>query len=259
MRSYRKLPAGSGIAVLLFIGVLGFGLIGSPSGLWAEGVSRYGECIESIQKDPRAAYEAAEAWAEKGGGGQARHCAAMALQQMGEHGEAAAKLEELVETLGDDQVEVRVRILGQIGQAWFYSGQVERALEAQDKALDLNPDAVEILIDRAISRDANADYWGAVDDLDRALELDPNRADALTQRASAYRLIEAVDLAWTDVERALSIAPNDPFALFERGILNRLSGKVEAAKSDWQRVIAVSPQGRIADLARQQIALIEGN
>ncbi|MCA3414378.1 MAG: hypothetical protein INF84_07240, partial [Roseomonas sp.] len=56
---------------------------------------------------------------------------------------------------------------------------------------------------------------------------------------------------------ALRLAPRNVEALLERGILRQLRGEAEAARRDWERVLELAPDSAAADLAAQNLALIE--
>ena len=218
----------------------------------------YTACMALTRSEPAAALERARAWAERDGGDAARHCAAVAFIGLGRYDEAAVRLDALAAAMDPAEVDLRVGVLTQSGQAWLLAADAGRALAAQTAALELAPDNVEILIDRSISLITLTRYWDALDDLNRALDLVPGRADILIFRASAYRYLETLDLARDDVDRALALEPDNPDGLLERGILKRLAGEPEAARADWQRVLAVAAGTPAADVARGNLTRLDG-
>jgi len=131
------------------------------------------------------------------------------------------------------------------------------ALAAQSAALSLEPDNVELLIDRSVTLAQARNYWEAIDDLNRALELAPGRGDVLVLRASAYRYVDALDLAAEDLAAALAHNPDDVEALLERGILRRLTGDDDGARADWVRVVSLDPQGPAAEAARDNLERLD--
>lgn len=60
-----------------------------------------------------------------------------------------------------------------------------------------------------------------------------------------------------DINAALKDMPDNGAALLERGILYQRQGLMEAARADWQDVVAVAPDSDEADLARQDLSLLE--
>ena len=57
--------------------------------------------------------------------------------------------------------------------------------------------------------------------------------------------------------RVLAADPDNAEALLERGVLRQRAEDVEGARGDWERVIAVAPDSQTADLATQDLALLD--
>ncbi len=217
----------------------------------------YQDCMILARAAPADGFDSALAWASRGGGDGARHCAAVALIGLGQYREAGQRLERLAADLRTADAGLSLDILAQAGQAWILAGDTTRAQAVQSAALDLDPDNVELLIDRSITLATAENYWEAIDDLNRALELAPARPDLLTLRASAYRILDVADLAREDISLALARAPNSPDALLERGILRRLAGDTAGAQADWLRVIALAEGTPSAEVARANLAKLD--
>ena len=217
----------------------------------------YKECMVLARAAPEDGFESALGWAAVGGGEGAQHCAAAALIGLGRYAEAARRLERLAAELRPGEADLRSSVLAQAGQAWILDGDAGRAHAVQSAALEFDPDNLELLLDRSITRAALADYWDAVDDLNHALDLAPDRPDLLILRAAAYRYLDALDLAGDDIARALARAPDNPDGLLERGILRRLSGDQAGARQDWLRVIALAEGTPAADAARTNLEMMD--
>ena len=210
----------------------------------------YADCMLLAQRVPDEAFESALAWETAGGGQAARHCAAVALINVGEFAEAAARLEAIAKDTPVDRPQLAANLLGQAGQAWLMADALERAYAAQTAALKLAPEDVDLLIDRSVTLAEAANFWEAIDDLNRAGELAPNRADVLVLRATAYRYVDGIELAREDVERALRIEPQNAEALLERGILRRLGGDADGARKDWLKAATLAAGTPTADAAQ---------
>ncbi len=223
----------------------------------AEQEREYQDCMVLARAAPADGFENALAWASLGGGDGARHCAAVALIGLGQYREAARRLERLAAELRAGTAALGLDVLVQAGQAWILAGDATRAHAVQSAALDLDPDNVELLLDRGLTLASAKNYWEAVDDFNRALELAPARPDLLTLRASAYRYLDAFDLAREDIALALSHAPNNPDALLERGMLRRLAGDRAGARDDWLRVIGLAEGTPSAEAARANLAKLD--
>jgi len=211
---------------------------------------QYAICMDLARNDPDSAFDTAIAWEGEGGGDAARHCAAVALIQLGYFGEAATRLERLAQGIDARNLHLRVLVLAQAGQTWWLEGEFERAFAVQTSALELSPDNPDILVERGVTLASAQNYWEAIDDFNLVLEIDPARADALVFRASAYRYVDAVELAEADIERALELDPGNPEGLLERGILRRLAGDKTGAREDWVRITSEYPDSEAAEAAR---------
>lgn len=217
---------------------------------------RYEHCLAMLPDDPNGAAAMADTWQAAGGGAGALHCLALARIALGNPAAGAILLERIAggSTAPDA---ARAVVYDQASQAWLMAGDAGRALAASTRAVRLAPDVPDLLIDRALAAEALARWQDAVEDLGRALEAEPRRPDALVLRASALRQLGRVALAQQDVNRALVLDPDDAEALLERGILRERSEDRRGARADWQRAITLAPDSQAAELARQNLALLE--
>jgi tetratricopeptide (TPR) repeat protein len=172
----------------------------------------------------------------------------VALIGLKQYKEAAGRLEALAQAMTAAPAGLRAEVLDQAGQAWGLAGNPVRAYAAAGAAVALQPNDLDLLIDRAEAAVSAGYLDKAVDDLDRVLKADPGRVDALIYRASANRALDRLDPALADIEKALLRVPNSAPALLERGNIRRLKGDQEGARQDWQRVGQLAP-GSQADLA----------
>ncbi len=216
----------------------------------------YEHCLEMIDADPTGANNFADAWEATGGGEAAAHCRALALIALGEPETGAQMLDQIGKASRAPAL-ARASVYGQAVQAWLMADQPDRAYEAATAALALSPDDADLLIDRSVAAATMERYLDSIDDLNRAIELDPKRFDALVLRAAAWRQEGKLDRAKDDVDRALSIDPDYPEALLERGILRQRMGDRAGAQADWEHAIALDPDSTTADLAQQNLALLE--
>ncbi len=220
----------------------------------AEG-DQYDKCLSMLGGDPSGALTFAENWGAAGGDG-ATHCHALAAIELGDPEEGAGLLDRLGER-SQAAPAARAAILGQAGQAWLMAALPLQALDSATKALALLPDDPDLLIDRALASSSLEHYAEADDDLSRALDIDPRRGDALVLRAAARRHLGRLEPAAADVGQAIDLDPDDADALLERGILRQRRGDPAGARQDWERAVALSPDTATADLAQQNLALLE--
>ena len=197
-----------------------------------------------------------EAWLPNGGGDAARHCLALSKLEVGEADVGARMLESLA---ADSQAApvARARVFDQADQAWMVAGEPDRAVAAGTRALALSPDDVDLLADRAAALMALDRFEEVARDLGQALEIDASRDDVLVMRGSALRHMGRLDEARDDIDRALGRDPDDAEALLERGILRERSNDASGARADWERAISLEPDSDTADLAQQDLALLD--
>jgi tetratricopeptide (TPR) repeat protein len=217
--------------------------------------STYEACLASLSDDPEGAMAMAEAWQATGGDGAA-HCQGLALIALGQPDAGAAVLEQLAQRSSASSL-ARASVLSQAVQARLMVGQTDQALTDATMALDLSPADTELLIMRAAAQRALGRYQEAIEDLDEALHLDEGRTDALVSRAALWRKLGHLADAETDVKAALSLSPDDAGALLERGILRQRMGDRAGARADWERVRGNDPGSSTADLAEQNLSLLE--
>lgn len=216
----------------------------------------YEQCLSLLEDDPAAAGSFALGWQGSDGGDGATHCLALSRIALGHPAEGA----ELLEKLARDSAAAaaaRAVVYGQASQAWLMAGQGDRALGTATEALALLPDQEDLLIERATIAATLNRYADALADLDHALQLDPRRTDTLTLRAGAWRHVGRLDAAQNDIDRALAIDGDYPEALLERGILRQRLGNAEGAREDWERAMTLAPDTPTADLAEQNLALLD--
>jgi tetratricopeptide (TPR) repeat protein len=216
----------------------------------------YEQCLSMLTTDPSGASSFAEAWEATGGGDGATHCLGLATIATGDPEKGAEMLEKLAASSKGTAV-ARATIYGQANQAWIFANRPDHAYEAASKALTLSPDDPDLLIDRAVAGDLLERYQDVIDDLTAALDLDPHRTDAYVYRGTAWRHLGHPELARDDIDRALTLDPDQPEALLERGILRQMRQDWRGARNDWERAAALAPDSPTADLAQQNLALLE--
>lgn len=221
----------------------------------AEG-STYETCLDTLASDPTGAVTMAETWQADGGGDGALHCRGLALIAAGNPASGADVLERLAQHATLPAM-ARAAVLSQAVQARLMVSQANEAVADATQALGLSPADTELFIMRATAEGMLGRFKDAVDDVSEALRLDARRPDALVLRAVMRRKLNQLDLAQADVTQALTLDPDDADALLERGILRQRMGDIAGARSDWEHARGVDPNSTTADLAQQNLALLE--
>ena len=219
---------------------------------------KYEDCMAQAQRAPADGYETALAWEGQGGGDPARHCAAVALIGLGKYREAADKLESLAAGLADQkQPELAAEAFAQAGQAWKMAGDTKRALDDAAAGLKLEPEDVDLLVDRAVAYATLGDFQSAIGDLDKANRLSPKRADVLAYRASAWRLLNDLGKARADADMAVTLDPKNVEALLERGNIRRLTDDAAGARADWLQVVELAAGTPAGDAAKANLEKLD--
>lgn len=214
--------------------------------------AHYRHCIADSSANPGAALADAENWVREKGGVPAEHCAASALFNLKRYDEAGKRLDRIAGSPGKLDVEFRVALFNQAGNAWLMAGQAKRAVQSFSGALALSAGDPDLFADLARAQ-AMLRNWHEVDlDLNAALQLSPRRADLLVLRASARRALKRYEDASRDIEAALKVKPGDASALVERGLLRRQLGDLGGARRDFQTALNTS-SGSIAAEAKAHL------
>jgi tetratricopeptide (TPR) repeat protein len=227
---------------------------------WAQQIDprrEYASCMAEARSNPKDGFDHATHWLGLGGGDAARHCQGAALIGMGQYEEGARRIEALAQDIRADSG-FRAELLAQAAQGWMLAGKPEKAEATLNAAIKLDPNDVELRIDRAQALAQRGDLEGAVTDLNFVLSRDPLKSDAYVFRASAYRQLGKTDLASADLVTALQINPLHIEAFLERGMLNRLAGNTAAARRDWLTVIERAPNSPAAVAAGQNLGQMDG-
>ena len=214
--------------------------------------AHYRRCMAESSATPGAALADAENWVRAGGGVPAEHCAALALFNLKRYAEAGTRLDKIAGGPAKLDVEFRVALFNQAGNAWLVAGDGARAVQSFSGALALSANDADLYADLARAQ-AMRRNWHEVDlDLNAALQLSPRRPDLLVLRASARRALKRYEDAKIDIEAALKIKPGDGSALVERGLLRRQLGDIGGARRDFQAAQKAGP-GAIAAEAKANL------
>ncbi|MCE2575339.1 tetratricopeptide repeat protein [Komagataeibacter sp. FNDCR2] len=230
-------------------------------------------CTATLPDDPDGARDYAADWHNHGGGLEAEQCDAMARMELGDVASAATELDRLAHmadwpagdttgarTTGTDNrawLPRRAALAEQAARAWQADDSPKQALDSATYGLTLAPGSptLRLVYARvAVELDQPA---RAIATLTPLPDAPAERDEALVTRASAWRRLGRIDLGMADINAALKDAPHNGAALLERGILYMRRGEMEAARADWQDVVTLAPDSDEADLARQDLSLLE--
>lgn len=218
--------------------------------------AEYDACMLLADRAPTEALASARSWEELGGGNPARHCAAIALFNLRNYAEAAARLEALAVEIGGVDRYLTAGLHDQAGRAWLLAGEAVAAQAALGAAIALTPEDAELYIARSYAHAARKDYASALADLNRAGELAPGLAEIHLLKAAALRFSGNATAALAEADRAVATAPANPDVFLERGNIRWLLEDIEGAQGDWTQVLSLAPDSSAAQSARRNLARI---
>ncbi len=119
--------------------------------------------------------------------------------------------------------------------------QVDSALKEYEKALELDSNLVEALVDRGHVYSEKNDLDLAIKDLNKALGLNPKCVDAYNNRGAVYWKKDKPDLAIRDFNDALSLNPKFAVAYNNRGTAYYHKGELDGAIQDYDQALTLDP------------------
>ncbi len=89
--------------------------------------------------------------------------------------------------------------------------------------------------DEAYKKQAAGDIEGALKAIDKAIELNPKEADLYRQRAQINRAAKDPKAAIADYTKAISLNPKDASSFYDRALLKEMIGDKKGAKQDMKQ------------------------
>jgi len=166
------------LANLLLAAAAGLVLTAAQAAVAATGSesAHYRRCMADSSANPTAALADAENWVRSGGGVPAEHCAASALFNLKRYADAGKRLDRAAGSPAKLDMEFRVALFNQAGNAWLVAGDGARAIQSFSGALALSPGDADLFADLARAHAMRRNWHEVVLDLNAALQLSPRRA-----------------------------------------------------------------------------------
>ena len=130
----------------------------------------------------------------------------------------------------------------QKGKAFENAGNHKQAIEANTRAIELDPKYAYAFNNRGNTYGNLGDYKQAIRDYDRAIELNPKDADAFNNRGTAYNDLGDHRQAIRDYNRAIELDPKDAAAYYNRAIAYGKIGDHRQEIRDYNRAIELNPK-----------------
>lgn len=225
---------------------------------------RYQDCLALVESDPNRAFDMAIEWRDNGGGMPPRHCAALALVELGLYPEAAERLEELAVQPGQAGAVLRAQIFAQAAMAYALNNDQQKSYGAFNRAIDMlrraeqdtKQNLAPILIDMANVYLMFGDGEAVLDTTRELIDTlipfqDSIMADAYALRASALRGLGDKSGANDEAIKAMEFNEQHPRALYERGIYAKDSGDTASAQKFLLAAIDAGAGTEMEELARR--------
>ena len=129
-----------------------------------------------------------------------------------------------------------------IGCLLWEGGKAEKALDAYDTAIRLQPDYAEVYNNRGNIKNGLGCPDDAVADYDTAIRLNPHFAEAYYNRGTQKVLCEELDAAIADYDEAIRIKPDYAEVYVNRGIAKVGLNRIDEAESDFQIALELAEQ-----------------
>ena len=138
------------------------------------------------------------------------------------------------------------------GVKFYGSGNFKEAINAYNKAIELNPQYVEAYIGRGLAYEDLGNFQQAIIDFSKAIELKPRSAEAYYNRGAAYyRLVVFggaddksgnFQRAINDFSKTIELDPQYAGAYNRRGLAYDKSGNYQQAVNDFTKTTQLDPQ-----------------
>lgn len=141
------------------------------------------------------------------------------------------------------------------GSAYSAKGDLDRALQDYDKAIELNQGNAGAYVNRALALARKGDLELAMNDYAKAIMLNPQQWQAYFNRAAELRdhgkLREAVD----DLNKVIELNPEFPGTYMNRGNIYVRQGELNKAIADYNAALLRDPNLADAYVARANVFL----
>jgi Flp pilus assembly protein TadD len=152
------------------------------------------------------------------------------------------------------------------GVKFYGSGNFKEAINAYNRAIELNPQYAEANIGRGLAYEDLGNFQQAINDFSKAIELKPRSAEAYYRRGAAYyRLVVYggaddksgnFQRAINDLSKTIELEPRNIEAYSGRGLAYDKLGNYQQAVNDFTKTTQLDPQNASAYI---KLGLAYGN
>ncbi len=128
------------------------------------------------------------------------------------------------------------------GVALVMEGKYNEAIEAFNKAIELNPKDAVAYNNRGAAYGQTGNYKQQIEDSSKALQLNPKDAVAFNNRGVAYGELSNYEQEIEDCTKAIELNPKLAVAYYHRGIAYHKMGNRKQAIKDKSKAYALNPR-----------------
>ena len=127
------------------------------------------------------------------------------------------------------------------GAAYDIKGEHDKAIEDYTIAIHLKPNSAIVYYNRGIAYGNKGETDKAIVDFSAAIKLKSNYANAYYNRGVVYNKKGEIDKVIADFSTAIKLNPDDAKTYFQRGIVYGNKGDTDLAVRDFSKVIKLNP------------------
>ncbi len=128
------------------------------------------------------------------------------------------------------------------GVALVIEGKYNEAIEAFNKAIELNPKDAVAYNNRGAAYGQTGNYKQQIEDSSKALQLNPKDAVAFNNRGVAYGELGNYEQEIEDCTKAIELNPKLAVAYYHRGVAYQKRGNPKQAIKDKSKAYALNPR-----------------
>jgi protein O-mannosyl-transferase len=129
-----------------------------------------------------------------------------------------------------------------LGTIYSQEGNVKRALQEFNTAIQINPNFAEAYSNRGLIYSRQGDFNQALQDFSQAIQINPDYAEAYSNRGLIYSRQGDFNQALQDFNQAIQINPNFTEAYNNRGLIYLRRGELNQALQDFNQAIQINPR-----------------
>ena len=173
-------------------------------------------------------------------------------------GEAKRVVDEISLEAGAP-IEVRASLLGAQGNAYIALKEFEKAQQAFDEALQLDPRNVEAEIGKARLSMLRADFAAVAEHLDKALTVAPDNVTAWALKGELYRYQRKLDESEKAFSKALQFQPGHQPAILGMAQTLIAKGEYPRAEQEIQKILKVLPKHPLGNYLQAIVSYQSGD